>query len=156
MKVFEFLRPERKDGYTVRLKSLRREIELLRSQIERLKDCEPDDVMFSSLFDSAVIRGSKLIRNSGFTMHSFREYVRQSLPRAFRRDLYRVLDDFEREETLLGELIMRLKNCRDRVIVHMDPRFAFHPERAPENAVQVGDLEAICNYLERHIDLFDE
>ena len=156
MKVFEFLRPERKDGYTVRLKSLKIEVELLRSQIDLLKDSGSDDILLTSLFDSAVIRGSKLIRNSGFTMHSFREYVRQSLPRAFRRNLYRALDDFEREETLMGELIMRLKNCRDRVIVHMDPRFAFHPERAPENAVQVSDLETICDYLERHISFFDE
>ncbi len=153
MDVFHMLKPEKLEGYQVRNRVLREETRLLRAEIE-LFESENDSVIRSSLFESAVIRASKLVRNSGFTMKSFREYIRQGCSKQFRRELYRVLDDFDREEALLAERIEKLKNRRDRVIVHMDPRFAFHPEREDENRVDLEDIEAICLHLERQVAFF--
>ncbi|WP_258001672.1 hypothetical protein [Mesotoga sp. Brook.08.YT.4.2.5.1] len=155
MDIFHMIKLEKREGYTIRLGVLRRETDLLRNEIEYFRSAA-DSIIRSSLFDSAIIRASKLIRNSGFTMKSFREYIRQGCPWQFRRELYRVLDDFEREEALLANRIARLKNRRDRVIVHMDPRFAFHPEREDENRVDLEDIEAICSHLERQIELFND
>jgi len=153
MDIISIIKPEKLEGYQVRNKVLRDETRLLRAEIELFKS-ENDSVIRSSLFESAVIRASKLVRNSGFTMKSFREYIRQACSKQFRRELYRVLDDFEKEEALLANRIVRLKNRRDRVIVHMDPRFAFHPEREAENKVELEDVGAICSHLERQIAFF--
>ncbi|HNS66730.1 MAG TPA: hypothetical protein PKG97_04045 [Mesotoga infera] len=153
MDILSLIKSERREGYLARLVVLEREVELLADQMELLKKTE-DGVVRDSLFESAIIRASKLVRNSGFTIKSFREFVRQSCPRPFRKELYDLLDGFEREETLLVERIVKLKNRRDRVIVHMDPRFAFHPERDGENTVELGDLEAIFDYLKRHMSIF--
>jgi len=155
MDIFSIIKPEKLEGYLVRNRVLRDETKLLRVEIELFKS-ESDSVIRSSLFESIIIRASKLVRNSGFTMKSFREYIKQGCPKQFRRELYRVLDDFDREEALLAERIKKLKNRRDRVIVHMDPRFAFHPERGNENSVDLEDVEAICSHLERQIAFFTE
>ncbi|MDD3682184.1 hypothetical protein [Mesotoga sp. BH458_6_3_2_1] len=153
MDLFSIIKPEKLEGYLVRNRVLRDETKLLRVEIELFKS-ESDSVIRSSLFESVVIRASKLVRNSGFTMKSFREYIRQGCPKKFRRELYSVLDDFEKEEALLANRIVRLKNRRDRVIVHMDPRFAFHPEREAENRVELEDVEAICSHLEKQVVFF--
>lgn len=153
MDVFSIIKPQKQEGYLVRISVLKDETKQLRAEIELFKSSS-NSVIRDSLFESAVIRASKLVRNSGFTMKSFREYIRQGCPKQFRRELYRVLDDFEKEETLLANRITRLKNRRDRVIVHMDPRFAFHPEREAENRVELEDVESICSHVERQIAFF--
>ncbi len=153
MDIQSLIKIDRREGYLARLAVLEREVKTLAHQIELLKKVE-DQVLRDSLFESAIIRASKLVRNSGFTIKSFREFVRQSCPRPFRKELYDLLDGFEREETLLVERIVKLKNRRDRVIVHMDPRFAFHRERDGENTVEIEDLESILDYLKRHMSIF--
>jgi len=153
MDVLSMVKPEKQKGYLVRLKVLKDETDLLRVDIELYKT-STHPVIRDSLFDASIIRASKLVRNSGFTMKTFREYIRQGCPKHFRRELYRIMDDFDREEALLAERIKKLKNRRDRVIVHMDPRFAFHPEREDENRVDLEDIEAICSHLERQVAFF--
>ncbi|MBN2219513.1 MAG: hypothetical protein JW697_04485 [Kosmotogaceae bacterium] len=144
---------EKQKGFLIRLKVLTEEISLLRVEIELFKTSNHPAIS-DSLFDASIIRASKLVRNSGFTMKSFREYVRQGCPKQFRRELYRIMDDFDKEEVLLAGRIKKLKNRRDRVIVHMDPRYAFHPEREDENRVDLEDLEVICCHLEKQIAFF--
>ena len=153
MDVLSIVKPEKQKGFRVRLKVLTDEISLLRVEIELFKT-STHPAISDSLFDASIIRASKLVRNSGFTMKSFREYVRQGCPKQFRRELYRIMDDFDKEEVLLAERIKKLKNRRDRVIVHMDPRYAFHPEREDENRVDLEDLETICSHLERQVVFF--
>jgi len=153
MDVFSIVKPEKQEGYLMRISVLKDETKHLRAEIELFKSSS-NSVIRDSLFESAVIRASKLVRNSGFTVKSFREYIRQGCLKQFRRELYRVLDNFEKEEALLANRITRLKNRRDRVIVHMDPRFAFHPEREDENRVDLEDLEVICCHLEGQIAFF--
>lgn len=153
MDILTFLKRDRRESYLTRVKVLEREIDLLVREIELLK-LNGEPTVRTALFESAVIRASKVLRNSGFTMRSLREYVRQSCLKPFRRELYALLDEFHREEELLFESITRLKNCRDRMLVHLDPRFAFHPERFAENSVELEDLELVCDHLVRHINLF--
>ncbi len=72
------VKPEKQKGYLVRLKVLKDETDLLRVEIELYKT-STHPVIMDSLFDTSIIRASKLVRNSGFTMKSFREYLPKTL-----------------------------------------------------------------------------
>ncbi len=155
--MLEKIRPEKRRTFLGRNRHLVREIGKLSDQLELLrKGSNSWSIHEEAVFESAVIRTTKLVRNSGYTLRRYREFLRQSVIKPFRTQLYPLLDRLDEEEDMVGSSITKLKRFRDHFLVHMDPRFAFIDNTGDRRKEIMNDLEIVFRHIRNHTKLFTE
>ena len=149
MRLIDCLQKGSVDDFSFKEKKLREELSILRDQLVFLSRYEKrEDFQFLSVYESAVIRTAKLTRNSGFTLFSMIGYSRQNLIRGFAGLVSPVFDCIQRLIAENQRVLEKIKHCRDRLIVHMDPRFAFDEDRISENTATINDLQKALSLLD--------
>lgn len=164
MKLVDAIKPEKRKTFFLREKVLKREVEILNEEVqillEKAQEKIPgnlEDPELLSTYESAIVRAAKLVRNSGYTFDKLRRFIRQNALKEFRYKVYPLLDSLESLENETVSYIEQIKRCRDRTIVHLDPRFAFNPERYKNNLASLEALKNVLDYLLKNVELlFDK
>lgn len=163
MKLVDTIKPEKRKAFCLREKVLKREVEILNEEVQILLEKaqekipeELEDLELLSTYESAVVRAAKLIRNSGYTFDKLRRFIRQNVLKEHRYKVYPLLDSLENLENETISYIEQVKRCRDRTIVHLDPRFAFNLKRYQNNLASLEALKNVTDYLLKNIELLFE
>ena len=152
MDVLSRVKTEKRLLVSRRSDCLRREISELKSRLELLRQHrESSRTLSDILFESAIIKSTKLVKNSGYTLRRYRELLRQAAMKQFRNQVYPLLDILDEEENRIDPSISALKRYRDRFIVHLDPRFAFEDTIRGAGQSILNDLEVVFAHIEKHM-----
>ncbi|HAA84898.1 MAG TPA: hypothetical protein DCE14_00900 [Kosmotogaceae bacterium] len=131
---------------------LRREISELKSRLELLRQHqESSKVLKDVLFENTIIKSTKLVKNSGYTLRQYRELLRQAIMKQFRNQVYPLLDMLDEEENRIDPSISALKRYRDHSIVHLDPRYAFIDTIQDTSQGILNDLEVVFAHIYNHL-----
>ncbi|AKI97249.1 hypothetical protein [Kosmotoga pacifica] len=154
MKLEKMLKREAIEAFKKRKRVLIREVHRLREIVDILKNVE-NPVLYEALLEVATVRAVKTVQNSGYTFKKFRLFLKSNLLKPFKKRISRVIVDLERHENELTETIKKVKDYRDHLVVHLDPRFAFN-EKDTEKA-SLREIEKILTYLEANVkELFEK
>ncbi|TYB88883.1 MAG: hypothetical protein FXF54_10375 [Kosmotoga sp.] len=150
MKIQDCLKKEALDTYIKRKNFLSQEVELLKNHMELLHDLNEiqEKPLWRAVYESASTRAVKLLRNSGYTFSKLRSFIKQKTLREYRIFVYPIIDKLGKREEELKKDVEALKHFRDRIVVHLDPRFVFNEKRLNENFVEVTLLDKVNDFLQ--------
>jgi hypothetical protein len=77
-----------------------------------------------------------------------RSFIKQKTQKEYRVFVYPIIDDLRKKEEELKNEVEALKHFRDRVVVHLDPRFVFNKKRLNENFVEVSLLNKVNDFIQ--------
>ncbi len=154
MRIQDCLKNEALKTFMKRKNFLSREVYLLGKHIELLEtiDEKNDKTLWTAVYESAATRAVKLVRNSGYTFATLRSFIKQKTHKEYRVFVYPLIDNLHKKEDLLKNEIEALKHFRDRVVVHLDPRFVFNKERLKDNFIDIDTLKKVNDFLQ-HMSL---
>jgi hypothetical protein len=150
MKIQDCLKKEALDTFLKRKNFLSGEVKLLGKHIELLNNINKmqEKTLWKAVYESAATRSVKLLRNSGYTFSKLRSFIKQKTQKEYRVFVYPIIDDLRKKEEELKNEVEALKHFRDRVVVHLDPRFVFNKKRLNENFVEVSLLNKVNDFIQ--------
>ncbi|MFO7882362.1 MAG: hypothetical protein R6U52_07475 [Kosmotogaceae bacterium] len=150
MKIQDCLKKESLNTFLKRKNFLSQEVKLLGKHLELLETLDEikDKTLWTAVYESAATRAVKLVKNSGYTFSKLRSFIRQKTQKEYRVFVYPIIENLHKKEDMLKNDIEALKHFRDRVVVHLDPRFVFNEKRLKENYIEINTIHKVNDFLQ--------